>query len=95
MGPFHIQAQVLRQRQLEPAAALGIFEAGTRAIANPAEGPRKSGWRKSDIKRLIAAAEQAGLTSYRVEVAPDGALSLIVGAREETARSDPYADLLP
>jgi hypothetical protein len=90
MAPFHIKAQILRQSQLEPASALAIFEprAGQGNPSSdeaPASGKRQ--WRQSDVKRMIAAAEQAGLQSYRIELAPDGALSIIVGAPEETAGS--------
>ena len=54
----------------------------------------KGRWRQADIKRAIAAAETAGLDSYRVEIAPDGTISIIVGAPSETADPDPYKDLL-
>jgi len=36
-------------------------------------------WRQSDVKRAITAAEQAGLQHYRVEIAPDGTLAIVVG----------------
>lgn len=42
-------------------------------------------WRDADLKRALGAAEKAGLGSYRVEIAPDGTISIIVGAPEETA----------
>lgn len=100
MAPFHIKAQILRQGQLEPKAALGVFDprAGESIPATPeSEAAAKPAWRQSDIKRMISAAEQAGLESYRVEVAPDGTLSIIVGAPEDTAPPDgdaPAADSL-
>lgn len=87
MAPFHIKAQVLRQSQLEPGTALDIFEPRAEEGAPPPGEVPASGrarWRQSDVKRLVAAAEQAGLQSYRVEIAPDGTLSIIVGAPEET-----------
>ena len=37
-------------------------------------------WRQSDVKRAIGAAEQAGLQHYRIEIAPDGTLAIVVGA---------------
>jgi hypothetical protein len=88
MGPFHIKAQLLRRAQLEPMSALGVFDArSAESVPAPVEAgtggrPR---WRQSDVKRLIAAAEQAGLESYRIEIAPDGSLSVIVGAPDDTA----------
>ena len=89
MAPFHIKAQALRQRQLEPMAALGVFE--PRPVEAPSAGDgekrEKASWRQSDIKRMITAAEQAGLESYRVEVAPDGTLAIIVGAPGDTAEA--------
>jgi hypothetical protein len=91
MAPFHIKAQILRQSQLEPATALGIFEPRAEADASSsseAQASARARWRQSDVKRLVAAAEQAGLQSYRIEIAPDGTLSIIVGAPEETAAND-------
>jgi hypothetical protein len=44
---------------------------------------RKKRWRQADVERAVAAAEQAGLESYRVEVAPDGTISVIVGMPPE------------
>lgn len=36
-------------------------------------------WHEEDIARAIAIAKEAGLTSYRVEIASDGTISIIVG----------------
>lgn len=89
MVPIRIQAQVLRRRRpAANASAAGVF-----AIVpdKPAESHheagarRKAGWRQADVKRAIEAAEQAGLQSYRIEIAPDGTISIIVGAPDETA----------
>ncbi len=46
--------------------------------------------RAADVRRAIKAAEQAGLASYRVEIAPDGTIAIVVGPPEDTAR--PQAD---
>jgi len=40
---------------------------------------RTGSWRQADVKRAIAAAEQAGLRDYRVEIAPDGTIAIVVG----------------
>ena len=91
MAPFHIKAQILRQSQLEPTSALAVFEprAGQgNPSSDESQASGKRHWRQSEVKRMIAAAEQAGLQSYRIELAPDGALSIIVGAPEETAASN-------
>ena len=92
MAAFHIKAQALRRRQLVPQAALGVFDPRYDPALGAKAGdeqPRKAGWRQSDVKRMIAAAEHAGLASYRVELAPDGTLSIIVGAPADTAADDP------
>jgi len=39
---------------------------------------RKAHWRQSDVKRAIGAAEEAGLQNYRVEIAPDGTIAIVV-----------------
>jgi hypothetical protein len=97
MAPFHVKAQVLRKAQLEPKAALGTFDARV-AEGDPISPTGSAGrgrWRQSDVKRALAAAEQAGLSSYRVEVAPDGTISIVVGDPLETAANpDNYRDLL-
>lgn len=55
------------------------------AVTGHDEPQRKPRWRQSDVKRAIAAAEQAGLSAYRVEVAPDGTISIVVGACSDAA----------
>ena len=49
--------------------------------ATPAhdDEPARARWRQTDLKRAIAAAEKAGLKDYRVEIAPDGTISIVVG----------------
>lgn len=36
-------------------------------------------WLDTDLERAIAAAESAGLRAYRVEIAPDGTIAIVVG----------------
>ena len=51
----------------------------------PSEGEAsRKGWRQADVKRAIGAAEQAGLSSYRVEIAPDGTITIVVGEQSGT-----------
>jgi hypothetical protein len=52
-------------------------------IPPSADETPKAPWRQRDVKRAIAAAEKAGLGSYRVEIAPDGTISIVVGAPED------------
>jgi hypothetical protein len=88
VAPFHIKSQTLRQMQLEPMTALGVFDARvaeTAPSSSDNETRARPRWRQSEVKRLIAAAEQAGLESYRVEIAPDGTISIVVGAPADTA----------
>lgn len=89
MVPFRIQAQVLRRwppaGHANTVGPFAIMSDDTARPSDEASASRKGRWRQSDVKRAIAAAEQAGLESYRVEIAPDGTLSIIVGAPEETA----------
>jgi hypothetical protein len=47
---------------------------------------RTGTWRQADVKRAIVAAEQAGLTDYRVEMAPDGTITIVVGPGEAAER---------
>ncbi len=52
-------------------------------------------WREADVKRALAAAEKARLRAYRVDIAPDGTISIIVGAPNKTAvRGNSCDDLL-
>lgn len=75
MGQIQIKAQVLRdwpeQDTLGPMGASPIK-------ADPgAEGAGR--WTEAEVKRAIACAEAAGLASYRIELAPDGTVSIVVG----------------
>jgi hypothetical protein len=38
-----------------------------------------AGWRDEELKRAISVAEEAGLKSYRIEIAPDGTITIFVG----------------
>lgn len=45
----------------------------------------KGRWRQADVKRAITAAEQAGLGCYRIEIAHDGTISIVVGAQSKAS----------
>ena len=46
----------------------------------PSDGDATSQpWRDADVERAIAAAERAGLRAYRVEIAQDGTIAIVVG----------------
>jgi hypothetical protein len=45
----------------------------------------KGRWRQADVKRAITAAEQAGLGCYRIEIAHDGTISIVVDAQSKAS----------
>lgn len=98
MAPIRIQAQALRRREaVAHADAFGAFAILPEDAACRVDGDdtsRKKAWRQTDLERAIGAAKEAELSSYRVEVAPDGTISVIVGDPADTAEPDPYSDLL-
>ena len=87
MGPIRIQAQALRRRQ---AGAFGAFSIMPEDAVDPSAGPEpeKAAWSQDEVKQAIAAAEEAGLTSYRVKIEIDGAISIIVGDPADTGDPD-------
>lgn len=54
-------------------------------------------WRQTDLTRAIRAAEQACLRAYRIEIATDGTIAIVVGAADPVAapcaRADVAADV--
>ena len=77
--PIRVQAQILRDWQAaEPLAAMSGFALVPPEPAAAAEPGRRAAWRKADLKRAISVAEETGLTSYRIEIAPDGTITIIV-----------------
>ena len=87
--PIRIQAQMLRDKQAcESSGATARLALPDDRATSPNAGEMPRGqWGQADVKRAIAAAEQAGLQCYRVEVAPDGTISIVVGAPAETRAS--------
>jgi hypothetical protein len=45
-------------------------------------------WREEDVRRAIDVAAEAGLQNYRVEIAADGMISLVVGDRAKEASAE-------
>ena len=92
MSPFHIKSQTLRQAQLDPGTALGVFSRRPEDLSEPDKESKKAGsdkrpgWKQADVKRAIAAAEQAGLETYRIEIYPDCTIAIVVG---DPAQSSP------
>jgi hypothetical protein len=53
--------------------------ADDKASEPPEDAARPGGrWRNDDLKRALRIAQDAKLPSYRVEIAPDGTISIIV-----------------
>jgi len=81
--PIQVRAQILSDTPEDACpAALADF------VMTPEAGRKgalvgRGRWRQADVKRAIGAAEQAGLRFYRVDIAPDGTISIVVG-RENT-----------
>ena len=78
--PLQIRAQVLRGKQVSA-------HAGMLGFALPEDPPPDGGaaeprWREADIDRAIDAAERAGLRAYRIEIAPDGTIAIVVGTHD-------------
>ena len=46
-------------------------------------------WNDADLERAIAVAERAGLRGYRIEIAPDGTISIVVGSPEAPEAPEP------
>jgi hypothetical protein len=91
MVPIRIQAQALRRRR--NTTHDGAFALLPDDHLVRPEPPGVGEWQQADVKRAIDAAEEAGLSSYRIEIAPDGSISVIVGDPGDTAPPDPYRDL--
>lgn len=51
-------------------------------------------WREADVKRALNAAEKARLRSYRIDIAPNGTISIVVGDVSKVARGNSCDDLI-
>lgn len=80
--PIQIRAEALRnwQAPFDTRRGFAMMSDDAAKTEKPNEAPAGAAdWRDDDLKRAIAAAEEAGLRSYRAEIAPDGTISIIVG----------------
>lgn len=57
----------------------------------PDEDSGQTRWLEADVERAIAAAERAGLDAYRIEIAPDGTIAIVVGFSPETPGTEDRA----
>ena len=83
-APIQVRAQVLR----ENAAGTRPGSTGGFVLPDPVSAcaeslVQRSDWRPSDIKRVIAAAREAGLEDYRIEIGTDGTIAIVVGGPKQ------------
>lgn len=52
----------------------------------PATQTRHGHWSERDLRRAIAVVRRAGLKAFRVEIAPDGTISIVVGTAKTASR---------
>jgi hypothetical protein len=71
-----------------PAIAGVTLEFAPEAGSRKAKSGRRAGsrQRQADVEAALNAVKQAGITSYRLEVAPDGTISIVVGAVDSEAK---------
>ena len=87
-NPIQVKAQVLRGLQGfgDPGASAAsmIMPEDSAFDSAPDEPSARRDWRDADLQRALAAAQLAGLGAFRVEIAPDGTISIVVGQAGET-----------
>lgn len=77
--PVQVRADILRGWEPPP------LQPGRRGFAPLAQGEGSgamqgdTAWRDADLKRAIRIAERSGLKAYRIEIAPDGTIAIMVG----------------
>jgi hypothetical protein len=83
MAAIQIQAEILRRYEARtlrrPIAGFALLPEDPATGSGESEQRRRTEWQKADLKRAIEVAKEAGLQSFRVEIAPDGTISLVVG----------------
>lgn len=81
IAPLHIRSTAIKgagsSLRIVAGAGMAAFPLN---IAEQAPAPVKRGaWRERDLRRALAVARCARLRDYRVEIAPDGTISIVVG----------------
>jgi hypothetical protein len=91
--PIQVRAEILRNGELPaPYCAWQGFAPMTEDAADePNEGVDHTElrWRDADLERAIDAAEKSGVRPYRVEIAPDGTISIFVGDPPQVSEHRP------
>lgn len=65
-----------------PISGFSIVPEGEPLNSAPGASRRHPPSIEGDVKRAVDAANEAGLSAYRVEIDPDGTISLVVGMPE-------------
>ena len=87
--PVQVRAQVLHDWQASAdSRAVPGFALMPDDPAAPEEHGAEPSRTQADMARAISAAKEAGLSNYRVEIGPDGMVTIVVGAAP-AAREDP------
>lgn len=85
VAPIQIRAQFLKDMgPLGPVGDTAAFIAmpDDAATAADCHKVRRGHWREKDLQRAIGAAKRSGLTDFRVEIAPDGTIAIVVGQQQ-------------
>ena len=82
-GAIQLRAGILRGMQAslaDSACANGLAAFPESALdASRSSGPERKGhWLERDLDHALAVADRAGLEDYRVEIAPDGTIAIVV-----------------
>ncbi len=83
--PIQIRAEALEQVEL--VSPFPAPEGSGRMADDPSKKAKQEGapvegeWDEADLKRAIEAAEQSNLQGYRVEIAPDGTMKIVIKDR--------------
>jgi hypothetical protein len=83
-SPIQVRAQVLRDVPTRCSTMPAFFlpdEDPATAAGDRSDGPPPQ---QADVERAVAAAEEAGLQDYRIEIAPDGTIAIVVGRSTST-----------
>lgn len=82
LAPVRIRSDALAAHVHKPqaGATTGLTAFSFDMCQAQAAPPRRGGvWRERDLRRALVVARLAGLRDYRIELAPDGTISIVVG----------------
>lgn len=71
---------MLRGLPAQARATPDFFLAEDECPAPADHGTGAVTWDEADVRRAVAAATQAGLEDFRIEIAPDGTIAIVVGS---------------